>query len=572
MMSIKDVELVYGQPAHALLSDHTFLTLWRRLLEGCSYATAFQTPGFVGAWYEAYRSEWQPLIALSRGPDRDLVGLWFLAHDSTTGTLVHAGTDQAEYQTWLALPGEDASFLSAAWRALRLRFRVSKLQLKYLPAAELVDTLQRVPGMEGRVIVSRHRRPLLTLDPADLKASFAKKSNKSRFNRLKKLGPLEFRRITDPVELERVLDELIAYYDLRHGAVHDSLLFRNDPHRRAFHAAMFAGLASDVYVTVTYLNGTPIAAFWGAASRKTVHLGMIVHSPVLAQHSPGKLHIMQLSELLLQEGREVLDLTPGDDAWKERFASAHDEVAEAVLYGSRWARATEEALQGLKNWGKRYAAVVGVTPVRVRETVSRLRRARVASVLRNIGHLICTRREFRVYRAERTLAEARHYDERVHCNALSDLVAFEPAESWQTRASFLSSALQRLERGESVYTVKIDDRLAHSGWLVANQSESCMTEVQQSLSLPPGSVLLNNFYTDPHFRGRGLYRTTIGHMLRTAFADAGTRYAYIGVLADNRPSRHVIEAAGLEYQRSYFLRRCLGAERKWVHPMLGAGE
>ena len=335
---------------------------------------------------------------------------------------------------------------------------------------------------------------------------------------------------------------------------------------------MFAGLASDVYVTVTYLNETPIAAFWGAASGKTVHLGMIVHSPVLAEHSPGKLHIMQLSELLLQEGREMLDLTPGDDPWKERFASAHDEVAEATIYRSRWTRAAAYVLRGLKRRGKRYAARVGVTPDEVRETASRLRRVRVGSVVRNIAGLVCTRREYRVYRAERIRAEAHAFDARVHRNSLSDLIAFEPAESWQTRRRFLSSALQRLERGEAVYTLKIDGRLAHSGWMVADQADSYMSEVQQSLSLPPGSVLLSNFYTDPGFRGRGLYRATIGHMLRTAFADAATRYAYIGVLADNRPSRHVIEAAGFEYQRSYFFRRCLGAERKWAHPMPGAAD
>ena len=174
-------------------------------------------------------------MALSRGADGDLVGLWFLAHDDATGKVVQAGTDQAEYQTWLALPGAETSFLSAAWRALKLRFRFSTLQFKFLPAPELVDTLQKVPGMERRILLTRHRRPLLNLDPADLRASFAKKSNKSRFNRLKRLGQLEFRRITDPVELERVLDDLIAYYDFRHGAVHDSLLFRNDPYRRAFH-------------------------------------------------------------------------------------------------------------------------------------------------------------------------------------------------------------------------------------------------------------------------------------------------------------------------------------------------
>jgi CelD/BcsL family acetyltransferase involved in cellulose biosynthesis/RimJ/RimL family protein N-acetyltransferase len=565
-VNTSEIELLRGDAAHALLGNPAFQRHWRNLLGACPYATAFQTPGFAVPWYETYRAEWQPVIVRSQRPSGELLGLWLLAHDETACALIHAGGEQAEYQTWLALPGEDTSFLSAAWRALRLHFRFSKLHFKYLPAAELTDTLRRVPGMEGHIILRRRRRPLLNLDAADLRASFAKKSNKSRFNRLRRLGSLEFRRVTDPVELERVFDDVIAYYDFRHGAVHNTSPFRNDPRRRTFHLAMFASAAADVYVTVTYLNGTPIAAFWGAASGKMVHLGMVVHSPVLAEHSPGKLHIMQLNELLLRDGRDVLDLTPGDDAWKERFASAHDEVAEAMVFRARWARAAADVLQVLKALGKRCAALVGVTPANVRETASRLRRIHVASVLRNIGELICRRREFRVYRGDRALAETKPYDARIHCNSLSDLVAFEPGESWQTRKRFLSSALERLERGESVYTVKIDDRLAHSGWMAANQSEYFMTEVQQSLSLPAGSALLMESYTDRRFRGRGLLRATLSHEFRTAFADAGTRYLYLGVLADNRPSRHVIESMGFEYQRSYFFWRCLGVERKWVQP------
>ena len=33
---------------------------------------------------------------------------------------------------------------------------------------------------------------------------------------------LEFRRLTDPTELEQVLDNLIAYYDFRQGALNPS--------------------------------------------------------------------------------------------------------------------------------------------------------------------------------------------------------------------------------------------------------------------------------------------------------------------------------------------------------------
>ncbi len=178
----------------------------------------------------------------------------------------------------------------------------------------------------------------MILNNNDIQASFAKKSNKSRFNRLKKLGKLEFRQLTDSTELERVFDDLIAYYDFRQGAVNHSTPFREDPQKRRFHTDLFASAQGEAYITATYLDERLIAAFWGAVSGKTVHLGMLIHSPFLAEHSPGKLHIMQLSEHLLKVGKDVLDLTPGGDAWKERFANAHDKVAEAIVYRSQWTR------------------------------------------------------------------------------------------------------------------------------------------------------------------------------------------------------------------------------------------
>ena len=92
------------------------------------------------------------------------------------------------------------------------------------------------------------------------------------------------------------------------------------------------------------------------------------------------------------------------------------------------------------------------------------------------------------------------------------------------------------------------------------------------MTLPVGSVALYDFYSHPDFRGRGLYRATISHMLQQAFADEAIEYAYISVLADNVPSRHVIEKVGFEYQGSFFWQRRFGSERKWASPSFSLSE
>ena len=552
--------VVRGPDAHAALKDVDFLSHWAALHRQCPHATAFQTPRFVCGWYAAYRDVWEPVIAESRDAQGALTFLWLLAYQPGTRVLTHAGAHQAEYHAWLALAGEDSSLLAAAWSELANTLAFSELRCKYLPAMELADTLQ---AALGSVSIRRHIRPLLRLNTEQIRASFAKKSNKSRFNRLKKLGKLEFRRITDPLELARVFDELIDFYDFRQSAVNHSTPFREDSRKRGFHLDLFSAAPEEVFVTATFLDDRPIAAFWGEASGPTVHLGMLVHSPFLAEHSPGKLHVMQLSEHLLQVGRTVLDLTPGGDAWKERFADDHDEVAEAILHTSMWGRRRAETVDALARHGKQWLGRIGVTPDQVRAGLALLRRAKPAAVIRKIRRWANERREFRVYRGDHALAQRYTHDPRVRCNDLGDLLLFQPGESWQSRDGFLSSALARLEEKQSAYTIRLDGRLAHCGWL-AVQSKSHMTEVEQSMTFPPGSVALYDFYTSPDFRGRGLYRATIGHMLQAAFAREDVRYAYISVLADNGPSRHVIESMGFEYQGSFHWRRRVGRVTKWA--------
>lgn len=547
-----------GTQAEALLGSPDFIEQWRKLWDSCAHATPFQKPGFVLAWYSAYRARWEPVIVTMRGQQGELEGLWLLAWSASSGKLAHAGAQQAEYHAWLALPGQDARLLSSAWPLLAGQLPFATLQFKYLPTPELADIVQLACG---RVNVLRRARPLMRLDAEEIRASLAKKGNKSRFNRLKRLGELEFKRVTDPAELARVFDELIAFYDFRQGAVNDTSPFREDQYKKPFHLALFAAAAEDLVCTVSYLAGRPIAAYWGMGGARQSHLGMLMHSPFLAEHSPGKLHMMQLSELLLQQGVEQLDLTPGGDPWKERFANAHDEVAEVVAYASVATWQKQRAAEFALGVAKRALGTIGSSPAAARSLVAKLRRQTPAVVVRKLRKMVSEEREFRVYRADRAMAQRFAADARVRCNSLEDLLLFEPGESWQDRGSFLSSALARLENGNTSWSVAVDGKLAHCGWLAA-QSESRMSEVGQTLVFPPNSVALYDFYTSPDFRGRGFYRATIGHMLHAAFADESVRYAYISVLADNHPSRHVIEKMGFAFQGSFFWKRAFGRVNK----------
>ena len=91
-----------------------------------------------------------------------------------------------------------------------------------------------------------------------------------------------------------------------------------------------------------------------------------------------------------------------------------------------------------------------------------------------------------------------------------------------------------------------------------------MEDVQQSWRLPPGSAVLYGFYTHPRFRGRGLYASALRRMLTDVAVIPGLSEVYIGVRADNEPSRRVIEKVGFVYDRSFYERRRLVLVRRWA--------
>jgi len=554
--------LLRGTEADTALCDADFIARWQELLERCPYATVFQRPQFVRPWYSTYRREWEPILLVAREASGDLAGFWSLAWNEQRQALTHAGAHQAEYHAWLAAAGGEASFLESSWRQLRRNLPFTRLSFDYLPNTALADLLRTTLTTVG---VRKQSRPLLRLDPKAIQASFSKKSNKSRFNRLKRLGPLEFRRVVDRDEFERVFDELIDFYDFRQGATYRVTPFRRDSLKRDFHLTLFTAAPERVLLTVTYLAGRPIAAYWGLASEEQTHLGMLIHSPFLAEHSPGKLHLMQLSEHLLQLGMRRIDLTPGGDAWKERFANDHDEVVSAVLHVSRWQWRIAESRAMMIRAAKRILPITGISPQQARSARHRLRRVTLSALLRGLRTWIWDRREIRVYRADRSLALRQAEDPRVRRNSLADLMLFQASHSSQTRDEFLSAALSRLEQGESAWTVRLEGRLAHCGWTAA-VSEWRMMEGDQVLRLPPGSVLLHDVYSASGSDTQDSYRLAVGQMLRAAFADEGRCSAYLLVPADDRSSRRVIEAMGLGHEGSFYRQCLLGRVSQWADP------
>jgi len=563
--------------ASELLSTDSFQARWSKLFDACPWATAFQSPEFVLTWYEFYRKDFRPVVIWEAGEGEKLTGLLTLAACSSSGQLVMAGAHQAEYQTWLTSRESD-SFIGNALCALEGICPGGLLTFRYLPVGTPTDWINDIGGWSGRCSLESWRRPIVNLtDSSEVLQYLAQKkkrrSTKSYINQLKRIGPLRFERIRTAAELDPIFKELIAYYDARQGAIHGDMPFRDDPQKRGFHLALLR-FPDLLHVTVLRAGSEITSAQFGISGKKNLTLAMPIFSPFHAQQSPITLHYLMLVEKSFQEGFSILDLTPGESGFKDRFATSHEQVyvlrayfrrKDLVRY-NRKKRIEEAAKSCLKRLGISPRAVAGHWE-RVWEKARRVRWRDLPKILRGqmgkITQKLWSKRESRAYLHRPEDVSRLENPRRMSRDCVDDLLAFEPSEIWQSHSGFLAESLRRLERGDHIYTLVENGRLVHFGWLSQCQQKATFPEVGQEIWFPPGTAVLYDFYTDPGARGRGLYRASLSQMLQDAAAGLGRQLIFIAVEADNHPSRHVIEKLGFSYAFSLFRTIKLGRLKRW---------
>jgi CelD/BcsL family acetyltransferase involved in cellulose biosynthesis len=557
------INIVRGSEADSLLADSRFRAEWSRLCERCLWATSFQGVDFVCTWYRIYRRRFEPILLLSRDQDGALNGLLPLA-SSEDGELLVAGGTQAEYQAWICPPELSDAFVREAVRSLRREFPGTVLTFLYLPPGTPTAWF-RTREATWTCELAAHRRPLLRFgDGSETTRSLGKKSNKSRLKRLEKIGRLEFRRLTDPKEFERLFDDIIHCYDFRQAALHGVAPFRDDDLKKRFHLAMME-MPGLLHVTVLKVGDRLAAAHLGVCGVKEVQLGIIAHNPSLAKNSPGKFHVLLLAQLLRQEGYEQLDLTAGRDAYKERFANGFDEVHVLTVYLSLRQNVVDRLRARVAKAVKTSLRSVGIEPEEVKTLGTKLVHqvcmpaARAKSARRWLGR----RHEIRIYSRDTTGVPVSASPRLIRCNSPEHLLRYEPGESDPPLRRFLSTSLHRIEGGLRIYTYAENGSLLCYGWLVERQAKAFLSEVSQELGLPGNSAYLCDFRAFPRGRGGELFATFLRTMLHDAACIPGTVRTFVSVSVDDTTLRDAVEQLGFAYEGSLFEQVRLGRARRW---------
>ncbi len=563
----KRVHCARDAAAAELLADAEFSKAWSDLYQACPWATAAQSHAYASIWYSVYSDVFELILLYGHtehSPDEPgLFGLLSVARHRKTGRLTTVGDLQGEYKVWLTPPGQDDSFIEAAMDQLAQPFPGARLRFNYLPVGTPHGWLTDGRWAD-RVRVEKVDRPLMFVGQgSEAVASISKKRYRSRLQRLSKLGPVELQVLRSRRDLEPRFDQLISYYDLRQGAVNGIAPFHDDPRKREFYARL-AAAPELLHGSVLRAGDSLIAAHFGLRNRDSLQLGVVIHSPFFAEHSPGTLLILQLAQQLQQDGVEYLDLTPGQDAYKERITTHHTEVHILDVFfdaaAAQRAARKDYALQLAKRLLPRF----GVTPQRARRMAAALRkmhqemwRGGLLRPLRAMARSISDGQEVCWYvmplRDATRQQNPDQSDTRFRHNALADLLLYEanrPGD--RTRTEMLSFALAQLETGAQMYTVIDGNRLQHCSWIqrpgIKRMEGPLQAGIPTDVVFPANSMLLAEEYTHP--AAQGLTQASLAHRLNQAAAVPDIEFIFIAASVTAHPSdtdqQRAIEAAGFK--------------------------
>ena len=317
-------------------------------MNGATWTTIFQSPDFVITWYKTFPN-YKKIVVCEFELGRP-TGMLFLTQDQN-GTIVGAGTNIAEYQTWICRP-EDSSFPNRAFELLARNFPKNLFHLKYVPDGSFTSAQKRNVGAKHSMLRIKHQRPLMENEVASLEKELKKKNRKEKLNRLNRLGKLEYEKIEDFARFEKVLPILVLQNDLRKGAMYGKTAFIDEPERNDFLLELFkSGL---LHASLLKLNDEIIASNVGIMGDRRVYLqGLNTISPYYSKYSPGILHFLILGTHLATEEIPEFDLTPGGtDGYKSMLATKSiscDELFVGTNSKIQWL----VARQKIKEWIER---------------------------------------------------------------------------------------------------------------------------------------------------------------------------------------------------------------------------
>jgi CelD/BcsL family acetyltransferase involved in cellulose biosynthesis/RimJ/RimL family protein N-acetyltransferase len=563
------VFLARGNEAKELFHNTEFQTKWQHLFEICEWSTVFQSLQFLEVWHRNYQEFQELIIVYEHNERNELIGLFPLSFDIKESQLCVAGTYHSEYQTWLATNENRNLFIDKSLDLLEKEFPKSSLKFMFLAPNSPLEWLDGKWGTQSRL--QKVPRPLVEIGNGEhADNSLRKKNNKGKIKQLKRSGDLQLVELKSSEDFAAHFDEIEDFARLRMSALHN-VKPNIDGRRKAFHLDLVES-TDLLYPTILKVGENIASAQICVKNRDQMLLCVTAMSPVFANQSPSKIHILFIEKELAAKGISTFDLSPGD-GYKDRFATHHEDSYTLNVFFDKTAFAKYKNTRRIAKVSKEMLERLNIRKTKAftiaDKILHKLKRVKPQTIpitiAKNIQRKIYEKKECRFYYFDAEKIKDIPDFEFVRRNSIEDLLKYQPTEGWQfTTSEFHQEAMKRLADGAISYTFADENKLLHYGWLLENQEVSRVSEVGDAeFHFPPNTAVLFDFYTHSQARGKQHYQKSLSQMLHIASQIPDVKQVFIGVLADNVPSRKVIEKIGFQYHSSLFQEVKFGKKRNW---------
>jgi len=493
-------KLIKDKEAVVLLATPIFQNEWKKLATQSVGFTQLQEADFLTTWYSNYSAIFAPIFIFSRNEKSEMVGLIALAWHKEKEYLVHAGN--AEYHGWLATEEATIPFLKDMFSIVIDELKVEKWPWNWMPSGLNAASLQAAASAEMSLLVEEEGSPIWQLDNEEKLAKLLKsKSNKSKFNRYKKQGEYRYEIITEPDRIREVLE--IAQYqcDLRREAMNNSRPFAEDPFKIDFCSELM-NFSNKLHVSAMWLDDQLLAYHMGVEDGERVCFGLVSYDPSESKQSPGTLLIIELAKHLKESGYKILDMTPGTNSYKDRFANFYETLYRPTIHFSKRSFLKAKVKKSMAMTGEKMLAMAKVDVPTMRkwktnlgELPSKLKSISPKSIFSFFGNILLQKNVHFLYEIDlkneeifSTTATMLNQQKYV------DLLDYQDNQPFLTRRDILIDALDKFARGNVLYSQNNNGKLEWFGWLKELKGQVKLEGFSEVIEIGEKTNLLCDFY------------------------------------------------------------------------------
>ena len=340
---------------------------WGELLAHSADATVFQSRAWLTGWWECFGQPDWTLHLLTAEQHGQLVALAplyrrparFGGHE-----LRLLGEGHSDYLLFMVRRGAE-QVIDDLLQAMAVSIdEGSNALLADVPETSLLHVAlqQRASTGGGNARLAlhcTHRTPCprvaLAGNQAGIAALLRKQSLRRHYRSLASLGPVVVTHHVDPANILSVLPQLFAMHRARWDGTATPSQFTDSANRRFYEVVTASLPPGTVWLTTVHAGRDLAAIHFGLRSGSDFIWYKPAYEVSLQRHGPGEVLLQALLQHAQAEGCREFDFARGDDAYKQRFATATDWNSSYEWISQRWPQ---------RSWQRLRLAVRGLRSLR----------------------------------------------------------------------------------------------------------------------------------------------------------------------------------------------------------------